>query len=438
MRSRVLGVGSARHCWMLAAVAMTLGACGSSSRHKTTSSPAAKTPALSSADLSAALIHTGSKPGAANPKLSPVSVGWISDQTALTGLGHEGNNAGAQAAAMLINKDLDGIQGHPLNLVSCFIKTSDADGTTCAQQMLDNKAVKLIVTGELLTGEAAFVNTIAGRKPILGVFTNGPGLMARNAFYVDAGILAQVAAVPYLAKIAKARHVAILGPDLPGVSTALGAFTRLFASLGASSKLELYPAQATDLTAPIVGSGAASANAVFVVAPTTSTCIALAKAFNQLGIKAPVVSLPVCLGSPVKAALGDYPKWTYDFTSDNPLVPHAPASDTASFLAAMKAYSDPSLVMSGYAPLTFGAVLTVAKWINELGVSDYTANAIAAKAASFTGPMFMGDPRIKFGLPPYPTVGSMRAIFYRYQGGGNWVSTTGGKFICAPIPGCTP
>lgn len=441
MRSCVRGAWGAGRCRMFAAVATAvvasaaISACGSSksSSHTTTTTTAS----LSSANLSAALSYTGGKTGAANQSLSPVSVGWISDQTALTGTGHEGNNVAAQAAATLINKNLGGIQGHPLNLVSCFIKTSDADGATCAQQMLSNPAVKVVVTGELLTGEASFVNTIAGKKPILGVFTNGPGLTAKNAFYVSAGIQGQIAAVPYLAQMVKAKTVAVLGPNLPGVSTALGMFKLLFGKLGVNAKLVLYPAAATDLTGPIAASGATAAQGVFLVSSTVPECIAVAKAFTQLGVKGTVVSLPICLNNSVKAAIGDYPKWTYDFTSLNPLAPYAPNSDTASFVAAMNAYGSPSLLTSGLAPLSFGAVLTAARWIDELGVNGYTSPAISAKAKAFTGPMFMGDPNIKFGVPPYPTLGSTRAIFYAYDGNGKFTPTTGGKFICAPIPTCT-
>jgi len=386
-------------------------------------------------ELSAALDYVGVKaPAAANPKLSTISIGWVSDQTTLTGVGHTGNNAGAQTAALLLNQKLGGIKGHPVKLVTCFIKQSDADGATCAQNMLNNSAVHLIVTGELLTGEASFINTIAGKKPLLGVFTNGPGLTATNAFYVNPGIRGQVAAVPYMAKTMGAKNVAILGPDLPGVATALGTFTKLFGSLGVTSKISLYPADATDLTAPIAASGLSSADAAFVVSSTTSACIALSRAFTQLAVKTPIVSLPVCLGPDVKKALGDYPKWIYDFTSLNPLATHGKFSDTTSFVAAMTKYSQANLMTSGYAPLTFGAVLTAAKWINTAGVANYNETTMAAAAKAFTGPMFMGDPNIQFGNPPYPNVGATRANFYTYNGGGKF--TTNVRWLCAPIPGC--
>lgn len=374
------------------------------------------------------------KQGPANPKLSPVSIGWVSDQTAVTGVGHEGNNDGAQTAAVLLNDNLGGIQGHPVKLVTCFIKTSEADGATCAQQMLNNPAVHIVVTGELLTGEASFVNTMNGQKPVIGVFTNGPGLTAKNTYYLSPGIRGQIAAVPFIANQLHAKKVAILGPNIPAAATALGQFTKLFAAMGVSSTISLFDPSATDLTGPIAASGVQSADAAFFVGQTTSACIAMAKAFTQLAVKTPVVTLPFCLGPEVKAALGDFPNWYYDFTTVNPLAVHKAASPTTTFAAAMQAYSSPKYMTSGFAPLTFGAVLTVAKWINAVGLKNYNESSMITAITGFTGPMFMGDPNISFGNPPFPNVGATRASFYHYDGNGKF--TTSALWLCAPIPGC--
>lgn len=389
---------------------------------------------VSKSAASAALAYIGGKAGPANPKKSPISIGWVSDQTALTG--HPGNTAGVDAAVALINKDLGGIDGHPLKLVSCFITTSDSQGASCAEQMLNNPAVKVVAEGELLTGEASFIGTMAGKKPVIGVFTQ-PSVTTQNAYYLDGGIPSQLASVTYIAKSLMAKNVAVLGPNLPGVSTALAMFKQLFQALGVNSTVVLYPAASTDVETAIAAANAQSSDAIFLATSTTGECVAVAKAFKQLGITKPVVSLSDCTEQAVKSGLGDFPKWYYVFTSPNPLAAHAPNSQTAAFDAAMAAYSNPGLENSGYAPLTFGTILTIAKWINQIGVANYTSASIASAAAAFTGPMFLGDPNIKFGVPPFTSIGSIRALFYQYKGKGKFVETTGGKWLCPPVPTCT-
>ncbi|MGA2756652.1 MAG: ABC transporter substrate-binding protein [Solirubrobacteraceae bacterium] len=399
---------------------------------------AASTKTVPSSALTAALAYTGGKPQAANPKLSPVSVGWVSDETALTG--HPGNTAGVKAAVALINDNLGGIDGgHPLKLVYCPITSTASQGASCAQTMLNNSQVSVVAEGELLTGETPFISTMAGKKPVIGVFTNGTGTDP-NAYYVDGAIQAQLASVSYLATIKKAKSVAVLGPDLPGVSTALGMFAGLFKALGVNATVILYPNAGTDLTASIEASGAAGANAIFAVGSDSSECIALAQAFSSLHIRTPVVSLPECLEPAVKTALGDYPKWTYVFTSRNPSAPYAKGSQMAAYTAAMSAYSDPSLENSGYSPLTFGTILTIAKWMNALGKpSAITSAAIAAKAAAFTGPMYLGDSKLVFGTKPFASIGSIRALFYTYLGKNRFFEATNGQWLCPPVPasGCT-
>ncbi len=388
--------------------------------------------------LVSALAYVGGKPKAANPKLSPISIGWVSDETALTG--HPGNSAGVKAAVALVNHNLGGIAGgHPLKLVTCDITSTASQGASCAQQMLNNPAVKVVAEGELLTGEAPFISTMAGKKPVIGVFTNGTG-SDPDAYYVDGAIQAQLASVTYLALLQKDKTVAVIGPDLPGVSTALGMFVALFQKLGVTATVVTYPPAATDLTASIEASGISTANGAFVVASTTGECVALSKAFTQLGITTPVVSLPLCLEPAVKSALGDAPKWTYVFTSKNPNAPYASGSDTAGFDSAMNSYSNPALEDSGYSPLTFGSILTIVKWMNELGSpSAITSAAISAKAAAFTGPMYMGDSTLVFGMPPFTSIGSIRALFYNYLGEDKFKEVSGGQWICPPVPasGCT-
>ena len=111
----------------------------------------------------------------------------------------------------------------------------------------------------------------------------------------------------------------------------------------------------------------------------------------------------------------------------------------AAYIAAMNSYSDPANEQAGFSPLTFGMILTIDKWMNQLGPSNITSASIAQKAAAFTGPMYLGDPKLVFGQPPFPAIGSVRALFYTYKGNNQFNEVSNGQWICPPIPasGCT-
>jgi len=65
--------------------------------------------------------------------------------------------------------------------------------------------------------------------------------------------------------------------------------------------------------------------------------------------------------------------------------------------------------------------------------------AIASEAAAFKGPMFLGDPSINFGIQPYTSIGSIRALFYTYLGSDKFNEVINGQWICPPVAasGCT-
>ena len=211
-------------------------------------------------------------------------------------------------------------------------------------------------------------------------------------------------------------------------------FKGLFAALGVNSTVVTYPNAATDISAAIAASGASSADGLFVVGSTADECIALANAFKQLGLNSkPVVSLPECLEPAVKTALGDWPKWTYVYTSKNPAAPYAKNGQMAAYTAAMASYSNPANEQAGFSPLTFGMILTIDKWMNQLGPSKVNSTTIAQKAAAFTGPMFLGDTKLVFGQQPFPAIGSIRALFYTYKGNNQFNEASNGQWICPPV-----
>ncbi len=394
-------------------------------------SSASKRPAIQASAIKAALAYTGGKLGPANNSLSPIYVGWVSDETALTG--HAGNTDGVIAAENLIDKNLGGIDGHPLKIVSCPITSTDAQGATCAQLFLNRSNIPVVAEGELLTGESPFIGTMNGQKPVISIFTHGKGADP-NTFYLDGAIQGQLASVTYLANVVHAKNVSIIGPDIPGVAPILAMFKGLFASLGVSSTVVTYPNAATDITAAIEASGASTSDGLFVVGSTADECIALAKAFQQLLLNSkPVVSLPECLEPAVKQALGDWPKWTYVYTSKNPAAPYAKNGQMAAYLAAMNSYSNPANEQAGFSPLTFGMILTIDKWMTQLGPSHITSAAIAQKAAAFTGPMYLGDTKLVFGQQPFPAIGSIRALFYTYKGNNQFNEVSNGQWICPPV-----
>jgi branched-chain amino acid transport system substrate-binding protein len=173
---------------------------------------------------------------------------------------------------------------------------------------------------------------------------------------------------------------------------------------------------------PLTAAGSSSADAVLPVVVLPPTCIATAKAIIQLGISKPVVGASLCATSEIKKALGDYPKWTFESSNLSLDAPDS-TGQVAFYKAAMARYAGPNAQLSVGAPAAFGAAFALAKIRNTVGADKLSPRAIAAGAKAFEGPVLLGEPKLKFGsIKGMPTVGSLGARFYAYEGGGKWTS----------------
>ncbi|MGH9028970.1 MAG: hypothetical protein ACRDV4_05085, partial [Acidimicrobiales bacterium] len=78
--------------------------------------------------------------GRANPKLSPILIGAVNQQTA--------PNAptplwttGVKVAVDYANQHTGGIDGHPIKVVYCFIPTTVGDASKCGEEFANNHKI---------------------------------------------------------------------------------------------------------------------------------------------------------------------------------------------------------------------------------------------------------------------------------------------------------
>ena len=124
------------------------------------------------------------KAGAANPKLAPVEIGWVNNQGGSLVIAGTSPTVGAETAMKWINKHAGGIGGHPLKLVECFVKNSEAEGLNCAQQFLNNKKISAIAYGALAVGANTVDKTVAGKKPMFATVSINAAVSPKSLWNV--------------------------------------------------------------------------------------------------------------------------------------------------------------------------------------------------------------------------------------------------------------
>ena len=144
------------------------------------------------------LTYVNGKRGKADPKKSKIYIGWVNQQGGQVVIGGLAT-AGPQLAVKYVNDELGGVGGHPVALVTCFIKSNEEEGTTCGQKLVNDKRISVIASGAVATGAQSFFATIRGAKPVVtGVAVTPVDGAQKNAIVLFGDAAAHPAAVRHV------------------------------------------------------------------------------------------------------------------------------------------------------------------------------------------------------------------------------------------------
>ncbi len=370
------------------------------------------------------LRYVGGKAGKANSKLSPVYVGFVNLQGGQVEVGPNATPA-ADVAVRYVNDKLGGVRGHPLKLVTCFIRNAEEEGTTCGQKLANDKRVTVVLIGALVIGNQSLYSALGGKKPIVGSVIILPvDEKQKNEFALFGSGTSVLGPYGTFAKqVLKAKTAAVVYPQVPGIAENAVPIANSLRRAGISTKQVGYNPNSTDLVGPLTAAGAQSAD-LTIAQSNAAGCVNLAKALAQLRSKTKVLSNPLCLDPAVPAGLGgDYPKWIYAIASS--LGFDLTDKGVPPFRAVFKRYGKLTLTADPWTPVTFAQVLTTVKWLNAIG-TKITAQAFMKQARAFRGPVALGAPSVRCGkYKAMPAVCNDQTQFFQYQGKGKFKRISG-------------
>jgi branched-chain amino acid transport system substrate-binding protein len=368
--------------------------------------------------------YTGGTKGAADTSKSTIYIGWVNQQGGPADVSPFATDA-ARSAVEYVNEELGGVDGHPVGLVTCFTSTAEEQGQSCGQKLANDDRVDVVTVGGMTIGAQSLMAAIDGAKPMVYSVAAGPSDATNKNGYILFGDLVRV--MPPMAtftkQVLKAKSSAVIFPEAPGVSMAATALDDALEKAGVDHKKVGFPANATDLTAPLTAAGAQTADVVSpIVLP--GQCVNVAKALQQGRIKAQVVANPLCLNSNVAKALGDLPQWYYGIASSLAADRTDPAA--GALMRVVQAHGDVQKVGDPYYPITFAELLTIVKWMNAVGPDKLSPEAIAAEAKGFKGPLALGPPTVQCGkYPDAPAICNDQEKVFKYEGKGVFKPASG-------------
>jgi branched-chain amino acid transport system substrate-binding protein len=360
------------------------------------------------------LEYTGGTAGPADEGLSPIAIGWVNAQGGVGEIPEA--TAGAEAAVAYVNAELGGVAGHPIELHTCFIVEAEEEGQGCAQQLINDDDVSVIVFGAVVTGNQSFHATVAGSKPvIIGVAANPADNEAENT-YALYGTQTSVLGPwgTYARDILGAETAAVVYVSQAGANTAADAAAAGLEAAGIEVTSVGYPQEATDLLGPLTAAGGQNAD---VIVPMTDAagCPNLFLALEQIGATQPVVSNPLCLAADW-ADLGGLPEWTFGIAQSLPS--DATAPDSAAYVETSGEFGlEPAQAFNPFAALGWANILLVTRFFNAVGPDGITPESIAEQLQAFEGPLIMGAPSVDCGdNPEEPAACNDQTKFYHHVG----------------------
>ena len=390
-----------------AACIVALASCSSSSKSSSSStssgpgSSSSATPATSggsgggftASQIQWATNFLGSKPGAADPSLSPVVFGWVNPQGGT--LSFPENTSAMQATVDFINKDLGGIDGHPLVAHTCFA-TAASDSLKCGEQMANDGAVKAIVSAEFELDNQAFYNAIQGKKPYLnGQLVFPIDYTTPNVYsYYPTTNASSIESIYIAQNILHAKRMIVIRTDNPA---GLAAFQGL-AGVAKASNLDTVqvpvPEPGTDpqYTAAISAVNPKPGDVILMYI-TAIGGVSVYDALQSLHLtNLPVIGGELMLLPPMPGHLKDlglkdavYPNnWYFPVNGYSELIP-TPNSNGADVYVAMMHQFAPKANIHGAATTAFGDTMAIAKLLTEAGGPAASSGQVGQEMKDFTG-----------------------------------------------------
>jgi branched-chain amino acid transport system substrate-binding protein len=370
-------------------------------------------------------VYVGGK-GKANPKLSPVTLGFINGQGGPPNLNFPQATHVIEAEVKMINAELGGVHDHPVKLNECFWAQAEEEGVRCGQQMVNDKGTQAIIFGFVTIGNQSIYATVKGTKPIVGVVTANPAdPTAKNTFFLNGSQTSVLGPFGTYTKrfLPKVKTAAIVYPTDPGADTAAAAVKKGLQQVGVKVTVIGVPPLSTDL----LGAATQASSADMIVAALGfTTCVPFARAIDQIHYTKPILSTPICTFIPRGAyASGDIPKWTYGIAQT---LVNLPGPQSKLYLKKGLQYGA-SLgdLLWIFAEGAWEETLATVKIMDAIPFNKLTPAAITAGFKAFRGPTVLGPPDIACGKvsPAEPAACGNETQFYNYVGKGKWKVATG-------------
>jgi len=342
--------------------------------------------------------------GKANPKLSPVYIGAVNQQTA-TNAPTPTWSTGVVLAQKYLNQHTRGIDGHPVKIVLCKVPTTVGAAAKCGQEFANNPKIAAVAAGGLDVGNTALETALKpAKKPLFfGVSLSTVDEKYPYGFILY-GTTAQVQAPMATAakKYLHVKSVSLVYPsNIPGNVYQAGVVADALKYNGIKTVYKVgFTTSQTNLSGPFEAAHIGKTTLFILVNSGGPACSDTYLTIKSLGLATKtkvLVNVPCATPTVAKADGGQLPHDWYYLTAVP--MPGANTAALGSFLGLASKYGDGAVAHNAWTGNGFGEVVTIAKFETEIlkAHRKITPKAVFDRARAFRGPVALGAPDIHCG-----------------------------------------
>ena len=366
---------------VLASLAMFAAACGDSDDSSST------TAATDAPATTAAPTTTEDMSNRADDSLSPVKIGLIAQDEEL--LAFPEVRAVSQAFVDYFNEELQGIEGHPVELDVCGAGDAPEGHVACAQQFVNDDSINLVISAGFLANSGAASEILSGAG--LATLTLGNDFidyLTPGVFTIDPGLpgLAQVFFV-YAAENRGVTTATGFIADDPAFEPFIPVLDAIAASNGITVSEWVKLGFEPDLTGPVSAADTDNEGWLFVLADGAQ-CIAAAQAVETVGYTGQTFANDLCMSQDV-AESGALDGWAGPVVSSAPTVDGV---DVEEINRILDTYGGSGVQTAGLAGWALGTTMFAREVLQAAGGADATREGTLAALGSHSSSDILGMP----------------------------------------------
>ena len=320
---------------------------------------------------------------------SPILIGVINQDTGAAGAFPELTQAD-KAAVDFINTELNGVDGHPIELITCNTDFNPDLSQRCAQEMVSKKVVAVIGGIDIWgTGITTLENN--GIPYVGGIPVSLEAARSKVSFQFSGGLWGAVLGMgAYALDDLGAQRITIIHADFGPITDAADNGKRVLEARGADVTLVPFSAVNADMVTALNETAQTNPDAVIALTADTGCKPAMLTA-KQVALDVPIMYTGACAAPKILDAVGAAAEGSI-FNLEAELDPGN--ADNALYQAIAARYGpkyDYEPQSSG--TVSFRAVVNLYVVLRDLGADDISPESIlAALRAGSDHPSFFGHP----------------------------------------------